>query len=87
MGQVKPGEPCNVYCDCELFDDESRDFSGHDDNHDNGDEDDNGGDGDDNHDNDDDDNVVPENQMGQWGTAHNPPLGSRKVLTTISNLD
>ena len=45
------------------------------------------GDGDDNHDNDDDDNVVPENQMGQSGTAHNPPLGSRKVLTTISNLD
>ena len=77
---MKPGEPCNVYCDCELFDDESHDFSGHDDNHDDGD-------GDDNHDNDDDDNVVPENQMGQSGTAHNPPLGSRKVLTTISNLD
>ena len=87
MGQVKPGEPCNVYCDCELFDDEGHDFSGHDDNRDGGDEDDNGGDGDDNHDNDDDDNVVPENQMGQSGTAHNPPLGSRKVLTTISNLD
>ena len=87
MGQVKPGEPCNVYCDCELFDDENPDFSGHDNNRNDGDEDDSGGDGDDNHDNDDDDNVVPENQMGQSGTAHNPPLGSRKVLTTISNLD
>ena len=65
MGQVKPGEPCNVYCDCELFDDENHDFSAHDNNHGDGDEDDNGGDGDDNHDNDDDDNVVPENQMGQ----------------------
>ena len=87
MGQVKPGEPCNVYWDRDGVDDESHDFFGHDDNHDDGDEDDNDGDGDDNHDNDDDDNVVPENQMGQSGTAHNPPLGSRKVLTTISNLD
>ena len=76
-------KPCNVYCDRDGVDDESHDFSGHDENRD----DDNDGDGDDNHDNDDDDNVVPENQMGQWGTAHNPPLGSRKVLTTISNLD
>lgn len=64
MGQVKPGELCNDYCDRDGVD-ESNDFSGQDDNPDDGDEDDNDGDGDDNHDNDEDDNVVPENQMGQ----------------------
>ena len=45
-------------------------------------------DDDDDDDNDDYDGGMPENQMGQSGTAHNHPLGSHKVpRLTISNFD